>query len=59
MTYEQVNTANVFSLSIFVGIFITITRWYSDCWIYKQKNILKEREDDDDEPWGQFIIIDE
>jgi len=59
MTYEQTNTTNIFSLSIILGILISITRWYAECWTYKQKKEVLKDKLEEDEDWGQFIIIDQ
>ena len=59
MAYEQTNTTNIFSLSIILGILISITRWYTECWTHgEKKEVLKDKVEED-EDWGQFIIIDQ
>ncbi len=59
MAYEQTNTANIFTLSIILGILISITRWYTECWIQGEKKEVLKDKIEQDEDWGQFIIIDE
>ena len=49
---------NLFSMGLVVGIIVSFSRLYTDCWKTHESKMNKRFDNDEDDSWGQFVVID-